>query len=136
MSNNKKIASVRPSPMASVVTIIGGVVALVFGFSFLGSVPRDSGFGGFGQMFSIVWLLACLGIIVYGLVNLSTYSKKDKERIPLTAGDVVEMSSGEGPSESGDFESRLRKLESLRRDGLISEEEHKRKREEIFAEKW
>jgi hypothetical protein len=87
-------------------------------------------------MFSIVWLLACLGIIGYGLVNLSTYSKKDKKRIPLTAGDVVEISSGERDAEGGDFEARLRKVEALRRDGLISEEEHKRKREEILAEKW
>jgi hypothetical protein len=36
----------------------------------------------------------------------------------------------------GDFEGRLRKLESLRRDGLISEAEYARKRAEILGERW
>mgnify|MGYP003939996855 FL=1 len=39
-------------------------------------------------------------------------------------------------SVSGDFETRLRKLNTLREDGLITEEEFQKKREEILREKW
>ncbi|WP_084605799.1 SHOCT domain-containing protein [Tepidibacter formicigenes] len=35
-----------------------------------------------------------------------------------------------------DFEVKLRKLNDLMKDGLINEEEFKRKREEILSEKW
>ena len=39
-------------------------------------------------------------------------------------------------SVSGDFETRLRKLNRLKEDGLITEEEFQKKREEILREKW
>jgi hypothetical protein len=35
-----------------------------------------------------------------------------------------------------DFETKLRKLESLKKDSLITEEEYKVKRKEIMNEKW
>ncbi len=35
-----------------------------------------------------------------------------------------------------DFEEKLRKLENLRTDGLISDEEYEKKRKEIMNEKW
>jgi hypothetical protein len=37
---------------------------------------------------------------------------------------------------SEDFESRLRKLESLKKDGLITDEEYQQKQGEIMKEKW
>ena len=42
----------------------------------------------------------------------------------------------EEEDQDGDFDSRLRKLEGLRTDGLIDKEEYQRKRSEILAEKW
>ncbi|MBU1248349.1 MAG: SHOCT domain-containing protein [Proteobacteria bacterium] len=39
-------------------------------------------------------------------------------------------------SASGDFEARLRKLERLKKDGVISESEYAAKREQIMREKW
>lgn len=37
---------------------------------------------------------------------------------------------------STDFEDRLRKLDALRRDGLITDSEYQAKRSEIVAERW
>lgn len=39
------------------------------------------------------------------------------------------------PARAG-FETKLRGLESLRKDGFVSEEEYQRKREEFMREKW
>ena len=35
-----------------------------------------------------------------------------------------------------DFDARLRKLEGLRKDGLVNDEEYRAKRAEILGEKW
>lgn len=132
----KKIASIRPSPLASVVGIIGGLAALVIGIFFLAGVPGDAGESGFKGIFFFVWFLACVGIIVYYARNLATFSAADKGRIPLTAEEVVEVEPEKERPAAGDFEARLRKLEALRRDNLIDEEEFKQKRKEIMDEKW
>jgi len=54
----------------------------------------------------------------------------------MTAGEVVEIVSEKSEPETENFESRLRKLESLKKDGLITEEEYQQKRGEIMKEKW
>jgi len=131
-----RIASVRPSPLSSVLGIVAGVAGLIFGIFFLASMGNDPEGAGMRGAFFVIWFLACIGGVIYSLMNLATYAKTDKNKIPLTAEDVVEMGPEEGRSEAEDFETRLRKVESLRQDGLISEEESKRKRQEILNEKW
>ncbi len=85
--------------------------------------------------FRIIWIIACLAGIVYSIKNLSTYSDSKKKNIPITATDVVEIDESEIP-EGMDFEKKLRKLEALRKDGLITDEEYRQKRKEIMDEKW
>lgn len=44
--------------------------------------------------------------------------------------------TNQGPTESVDFEEKLRKIERLRNENLITEEEYSKKREAILKEKW
>ena len=63
-------------------------------------------------------------IIVFNLYNLI----RRKDVI-----DIETESSGQVNDPGLDFEFKLRKLENLKKDGLISEEEFRKKREEIFG---
>lgn len=129
MDNKIKIASLRPSPFASLAGIFILIAFLIFGIFFMADIPAE------GEIFRVIWALVCIGGIIYFLVNLATFTKANKERIPVTAGEVIEIVEDKEEAK-GDFEARLRKLESLRKDKLISEEEYKTKRKEIMEEKW
>ena len=129
-----KIASIRPSPLASVVGIVAGIVFLAFGLLLMADDTENAGGQELINMFKVIWVVFCIGIIVYNFKNLSTFSSQDKERLAPTAGEVIEIEPGEPGAM--DFETRLRKLEALRRDGLVNEEEFKKKRREIMDEKW
>lgn len=141
MADNK-IASVRPSPLASVIGIVAGIVFLIFGVILMtgsndrpaGAYASEPGGSSFIAVFLVIWVIACIGIVAYSAKNLTSYSKLERERIPLTSEDVVEIEPDE--EAAMDFAGRLRKLESLRKDGLISEEEFQAKRKEIMKEKW
>ena len=131
MKEKPRIASVRPSPLASWITIIGLVIFLFFGLFLMSDAPDNAPFA----LFRIIWIVACIGGIIYSIKNLSTYSRSEKNKIPITSTDVIEIEEGDEPGVK-DFESRLRKLEALKKDGLITEEEYKQKRKEIMEEKW
>lgn len=87
MKEKSKIASVRPSPLASMITIVELVVLLFLGL-FLMSDGPGSGETSFG-LFRMIWVIACIGGIIYSIRNLSTYSKEQKSKLPATATDVV-----------------------------------------------
>jgi hypothetical protein len=72
---------------------------------------------------------------VYSIRNLSTYSKEQKRKLPATTTDVIEIQS-ERETGTEDFETKLRKLEALKKDGLITDVEYKQKYKEIMDEKW
>lgn len=131
MKDKVKTASIRPSPLASKITIVMLILFLIFGVSLMSETPDDPAF----TFFRVVWVAACIGGIIYSIRNLSTYSEEQKKKIPGTADEVVGILSEE-ENEEKDFESKLRKLESLRKDKLITEEEYQKKRKEIMAEKW
>jgi uncharacterized membrane protein len=126
MNNQRKIASVRPSPLASKITIVMLVIFLFLGLFLMSDVPG---------IFTMVWVIACIGGIIYSIRNLSTYSNEQKSKLPATATDVIEIQS-ERETATEDFETKLRKLESLKKDGLITDEEYIQKRKEIMDEKW
>ena len=82
-------------------------------------------------MFSILWTAVCIGFVGYGFYILSG------RKAPAVAMIDVESYPENGDSAEGmDFESRIKKLERLRKERLISEEEYRQKREEIMAQKW
>ena len=129
MSEKPKIASVRPSPMASIMGIIGMIVMMILGISFMSDMPEG------GSLFMLIWVLIGLAGIVYFIANLISFSGSPAKNVPLTAGDVIEIAPDD-KEPSPDFESKLRKIEALKKDGLLSEEEYRQKRDEIINQKW
>jgi hypothetical protein len=82
-----------------------------------------------GGMFGIFWVVVVAAFTIYYFANaisdqgLSLYT--------------FDMDRGQGSGEDEpDFETKLRSLEALRQDGLISEEEYQEKRQEIMDQKW
>jgi hypothetical protein len=134
-----KKAYVRPSPLSSYITLGGGIVFLFLGLFIMGEGTMGEG-GDAVAMFRVIWVLACLAVIGYSVWNLRSFKGSSAEEKGFsTALDVIHIEEGSekgGGEKTVDFDIRLRKLEALKSDGLISEEEYKRKREEILQEKW
>ena len=55
--------------MASILGIVGLIVMLIFGFSFMSDIPEGDG------AFMLIWVLFGLGGIVYFIFNLISFSK-------------------------------------------------------------
>jgi hypothetical protein len=116
---------VRPSRASSIIGILVGVAFLVFGVVFLVVlVGKDSQIG---VGFMSLWIFVVCLIIAFNVYHL--ISRKGMLEIDAEAGD-----SGAGAE--ANFDVKLRRLERLRSDRLISEEEYKRKRAEILDQKW
>lgn len=129
MSEKPKIASVRPSPLASIMGIVFMIAILILGISFMSDIPEG------GSLFMLVWVLVGLAGIGYFIANLLSFSGSPAKSIPLTAEDVIEVAADD-QEPSVDFETKLRKIEALKKDGLLSEEEYRQKRKEIINQKW
>lgn len=77
-----------------------------------------------------------------GVILDPEQARKDVEPWSRMAGGILKDAVDESDIKMGtdsaalDFEEKLRKLESLRQDGLISEEEYQQKRSEIMKENW
>jgi Short C-terminal domain len=140
MSDTGKNVSVKRSPLRSVLGIIGGILGLIIGLAILnlGGKAADLGAGekALRIIFGIVWFTFCIGMMALNALNLSSLSRARKNKSASIAAESAESPAGNRPEGAVDFETRLRKLESLRRDGLVSEEEYQRKREELLREKW
>ncbi|MDR3601586.1 MAG: SHOCT domain-containing protein [Desulfosporosinus sp.] len=110
---------VRPSKSQSLVGMIGGVVFVIIGFSIM---PMMGVFG-------IIWTL--MALLIGGLHAYNFFSSKS---VALWEIDL-DLTKGTANSEE-EFETRLRKLEKLKEDGLISENEFEKKRTEIIQSEW
>jgi hypothetical protein len=137
---NKRL-TVRPSPTSSIITLVMSILFLIFGIVFMGSVLGEADEArGPMSIFLVIWIAACLGMAIYSLINLSSFGKS---RPNPTALEVLEVEDRKAPDikedsakARPDFGTRLRELEALRKDGLLTEEEYQRKRREILDEKW
>jgi hypothetical protein len=80
-------------------------------------------------IFMIGWLGTVVYMLVYHFLNL-----KRAKGLSLVE---IDTESGFQTDESvSDPMQKLRSLEALKHDGLISEDEFRRKREEIMQQKW
>ncbi|MEQ1796901.1 MAG: hypothetical protein ABL872_03050 [Lacibacter sp.] len=125
----KNKAYIKPTKPALVVGLIAMVGMLAFGIFFM-SVLAEEG-SGIGMGFMSIWILFVLligGIFVYNLVTKNNHNSIAEE-ISFTQDEPLK-------EEQTDFDSKLRKLELLRKDHLITEPEYRKKREEIFNSKW
>ena len=119
--------------------IVIAILFLAFGVGFLAVVFNETpdsepmlrllivGFG-------LIWVVACIAIMSVNIRLL----RASRNAAPDTLLTIEETAESESPTNAtgADFEDRLRKVESLRRDGLISEAEYQRKRDGILSEKW
>lgn len=117
---------VKPSKPVSLFGMIAGAV-----FVFIGLFVVIPGFGAFG----VFWTLIAVCITAYQAYNFFGEKGVSSWEIDIDNGLNDEFSIHR-TSAKDDFETRLRKLNRLREDGLITEEEFQRKREEILREKW
>ena len=128
--------NIKPSKPASAGALFGLFFMLLFGIAFaflIGNVlvendapiPMYFVFG----IFMIGWLGTVVYMLVYHFLNL-----KRAKGMSLVE---IDTESGFQTDESvGDPMQKLRSLEALKHDGLISEDEFRRKREEIMQQKW
>lgn len=131
--------SVMPSRAASVMQAVLGFAFLIFGavFVFSQAVNVSSSEPELKlllTLFGIIWIIACGAIAGYGVYCLS--KRKPAALFTLEFEHDQLTSEVNGESNSADFDARLRKLESLKKEGLISADEYNRKRTELMMEKW
>lgn len=116
--------TIKPSKGMSRFTFFIGLLFCVFGVVFtIGSFFMPVAF--FAVPFAVIWT----SIAVF---NTSRAYKNGftEEGVPM-----YEIESVEEKDEI-DFEDKLRSLERLKQDGLISEEEYSVKREQIMSREW
>jgi hypothetical protein len=146
--HNRFRGRVRPGKSASLLGMIAGIGFVIFGLSMMGGsgVPGGMPSMGFPAPFMVLWLVVAGGIAVFHGYNYfsergASTMEVDLE-LPVQSSGVFSQSAQPASSESasgaaaGDFAERLRKLEQLRDDRLISEQEYQDKRTQILAERW
>ena len=119
-------AYLKASPAALIAGLIVTAVFLIFGVVFLTVLAREG--AGIGVAFMAVWIIVVLVIGGFCIYNLLNYKNDAKN----TAGEIVLDGSVSG----GGFDEKLRKLEGLKKDGLVNDEEYRQKRAQIMEEKW
>jgi len=118
--------TVLQAKIGIVVVALFLLFGLGFGFVVLQETPdSEIGLKLLIGLFFLVWVVACLAIIVFYVRMLSKRaSPTDSSLIDIH----LEKTSG--------FDERLRALEALKNDGLLSEEEYRAKREQIMKQPW
>ncbi len=108
---------------------MAGGVFLLFAAVPLGTAEGEA--RPFALMFGAIWILVCLSFIGYGIHVLVS----DRPAVGMVL-EVDGATPSSGPAPAADFAARLRDLEKLREDHLLSEEEYQRKRAEILDARW
>ncbi len=127
-------AVVRATKPALIAGLVFVVIFFIIGVVFLlYLVPEGEVIG---PIFMVFWLLIVAVMAGTLIRNLRHY---DKDASGSIAEEIVipDGLGGSGaPKMDADFDVKLRKLEGLKNEGLISEAEYKKKRAEILDQKW
>jgi len=120
-------AYVRPTKSALIFGMIAVALFLIMGAIFFVILLKEGAV--IGVVFTAFWIIF---VLVIGGVYLYNYRNYDKNVERNVAEQIVL------PSQMGkeDFADKLRKLDNLKRDGLISKAEFIKKRSEIMEQKW
>lgn len=122
----RKGIKIKPGKPASLFGMIVGVIFVFIGLFV--AIPMAGIFG-------LFWTLIAFGIAGFQAYNFFRDKGAATWEIDIDTA-VNQETKNQSTYESVDFEARLRKLNRLKEDGLISEEEFQEKREEILREKW
>ncbi len=135
-------AHVTPGSLTSLQAKMGIVVAAlfeVFGVVFAAVTLPDAyasepGMALMIGLFFLIWIVGCSFIIVVlARVSSAPQDPAQASLIDVQFDDPVVTNQAAPKS---DFDDRLRKLEGLKRDGLISDTEYRSKRSRILDENW
>jgi|UniRef100_A0A7C3Z270 hypothetical protein len=123
----RKVYLKPPQPARTMLwaQIIIGALFLPFGVVLLSTAEGEA--RPFAMIFLVIWVVACIAIMVNAAKWLGLVKKGSIE-----VGEIADI-DGEA---AGGFAVKLRDLEALKKDGLITEGEYQRKRAEIIQEKW
>jgi hypothetical protein len=81
----------------------------------------------FVALFALIWVAACSAILLY--------SAKTLKLVKTGKIEIAEVGDGD-PARDSAFAQRLRDLDALKKEGLVSEAEYQTKREQILQDKW
>ena len=126
----RKVYVKPPAPTKTmfVAMIVIAALFLVFGIGlFIGVMDELGEAMPFVGFFFVIWTAVCITMIVHAVKTLRLLKKGKIE--------IAEIDTMAGEAES-DFAERLRSVDALKRDGLISVDEYRKKRSEIMKEKW
>lgn len=124
-------AFIKPTKPALVLGLIVAIFMLLFGIFFFALLTEEG--AGIGQIFMIFWMLVVISMIIYFAYGIRNFEKNN------VAGISQEINLPDSFSQtrvSDSFDDRIRKLEKLKNDGLISTEEYEDKRKEIMSSQW
>jgi hypothetical protein len=127
-------AVVRATKPALIAGLIVVLAFFIFGIVFFKILMEEG--AGIGMIFMAFWLVVVVlmaGVLIHNWRNYDKNPERSAaEEIVLPDGTRVQTGAGPG----SDFNDKLRKLESLKKDGIISPEEFAKKRAEIMEQKW
>jgi hypothetical protein len=115
---------VKPAKTIFVAQMVIVPLFMVFGFLFLFVADREVMV--FLALFVLIWEAGCMAI----LINAVKAVKRMRDG-------KIEVAEIRGPAEAdNDFSKKLRDLKALKTDGLLTDDEYQKKREEILDAKW
>lgn len=114
---------VKPSKTIFVAQVVIIPIFMIFGIVLLSFADREV--MPFVAIFILIWEAICIALLVNAVKALK-----------LLKNGQIEVAEIRGLAPEGDsFATKLRELDALRKDGLISEDEYQEKRVEIMQEK-
>jgi hypothetical protein len=122
-------AYIKPSKPSLIVGLIVIVLMMGFGIYFMALIADESE-SGVGIVFLSVWLLVCMVIAGSMLYN---YFKHDDD---AAIGGEITFTDQETPTVTNNVENKLKQLERLYKEKLITEEEYQSKRKAIMESDW
>ncbi len=125
----KQKMTVRPTKPVTIMALVAAVAMGLFGIFFLGLLIKEG--AGPGIAFMVLWFIVLGVIIVSYIYNLR--SRKGVVEIETETETEAVPPAGEA---APDFDAKLRKLEALKKDGLVTDEEYQAKRAEIMKKEW
>ena len=122
----RKRVTYRPSKSGSA---FGGIVGIIFVcIGLFVVIPASSMAGGFAMIFGILWTAIAAGITVMNFYQ--AFGKKYVGPEIRIEEEEARPAASAGPA----AKKRLEQLEELKKAGLVTEEEYRKKRAEILGE--
>jgi hypothetical protein len=125
---SRKVFIKPPAPTRSMLIAQMVITGLFLPFGILLTSAAEGEAGPYAAFFAVIWVIACCAIFIHALRVFLLLRRGKIEIAEVSLEDAGRLQQG--------FASRLRDIEALKKDGLISEDEYLKKRDEIFHEKW